>query len=97
MICQTADQVEMHHVRRIKDVRSGQKLDFFTTQMAGINRKQVGGTGVPHSVPLCKTHHIDWESFRERPRTICNWLQRVWEGFIFALLPVWNEITSNRE
>ena len=50
VICQTANQVEMHHVRRIQDLRSGRKLDFFTAQMAGINRKQV---------PLCKAHHID--------------------------------------
>lgn len=40
----------MHHVRHIKDLRNGKKLDFFAIQMAGINRKQV---------PLCKTHHID--------------------------------------
>lgn len=38
---------EMHHVRRIKELKS-RELDFYTTQMAAINRKQV---------PLCRTHH----------------------------------------
>jgi hypothetical protein len=40
----------MHHVRKIKDLKDrNTNLDFFTRQMAAINRKQV---------PLCKTHHI---------------------------------------
>lgn len=40
----------MHHVRKIRDLRNQKsKLDFFTRQMAAINRKQV---------PLCKAHHI---------------------------------------
>ena len=44
-------QVEMHHVRKVKDLKakaSSGKMDFFTMQMASINRKQV---------PLCRTHH----------------------------------------
>ena len=50
-ICGTSHQVEMHHVRKVKDLKAkaaGGKLDFFTMQMASINRKQV---------PLCRTHH----------------------------------------
>lgn len=40
----------MHHVRKIRDIRKpNSKLDFFTRQMAAINRKQV---------PLCKEHHV---------------------------------------
>jgi len=42
---------EMHHVRKVQDLRHKyrtKKIDFFTMQMAGINRKQV---------PLCKEHH----------------------------------------
>jgi len=41
----------MHHVRAIKDLRNPKLTgkDFFTRQMAAINRKQV---------PLCKDHHI---------------------------------------
>jgi hypothetical protein len=43
--------VEMHHVRKIRDMKSSKsKLDFYTRQMAAINRKQV---------PLCRTHHIE--------------------------------------
>jgi hypothetical protein len=41
----------MHHVRAIKDLKKKAKkkvLDFFTMQMAAINRKQV---------PLCSLHH----------------------------------------
>lgn len=39
---------EMHHVKRIKELKSRKHLDWFTMQMAAINRKQV---------PLCKDHH----------------------------------------
>lgn len=51
VICGSKDHVEMHHVRKIKDLKSKmnkKKMDFFTMQMASINRKQV---------PLCFTHH----------------------------------------
>lgn len=42
-------QVQMHHLRTIKQLkRKHQYLDWFTMQMAAINRKQV---------PLCKDHH----------------------------------------
>jgi len=45
-------KVEMHHVRRIRDLQQkyakGQ-IDFWTKQLAAINRKQV---------PLCKKHHM---------------------------------------
>jgi hypothetical protein len=43
---------EMHHIRKIKDLKQKRrkgKLDFFTMQMAAMNRKQV---------PLCKIHHV---------------------------------------
>jgi hypothetical protein len=43
---------EMHHVRKIADLKQKHrkgKMDFFTLQMAFINRKQV---------PLCKSHHV---------------------------------------
>lgn len=49
VICGTTDNVEMHHVRKIKDLRKpSSKLDFFSRQMAAINRKQI---------PLCRDHH----------------------------------------
>ena len=49
IICESKVDVEMHHVRKIRDLRDrNSKLDFYTRQMAAINRKQV---------PLCRTHH----------------------------------------
>ena len=42
---------EMHHIRQVSDIEQKYKkgkIDFFTKQMIGINRKQV---------PLCKEHH----------------------------------------
>jgi len=49
IICDQSENVEMHHVRKIRDLKDPNgKLDFFTRQMAAINRKQV---------PLCRTHH----------------------------------------
>ena len=52
IICGSTNQIEMHHVRKVKDLKNKVKrkeLDFFTTQMAAINRKQV---------PLCSAHHL---------------------------------------
>jgi group II intron reverse transcriptase/maturase len=50
VICGNTTDVEMHHVRQIRDMKNpNSKLDFFTRQMAAINRKQVA---------LCKDHHI---------------------------------------
>jgi group II intron reverse transcriptase/maturase len=39
---------EMHHVRKIRELKQRKHLDWFTFQMAAINRKQV---------PLCRDHH----------------------------------------
>ena len=42
VICGSTTDVEMHHVRKIRDLKNpSSKLDFFTRQMAAINRKQV--------------------------------------------------------
>lgn len=41
--------VQMHHVRKLRELRRRLHLDWFTMQMAAINRKQV---------PLCPTHHV---------------------------------------
>lgn len=50
IICKSSIGVEMHHVRKIRELRNKKSnLDFFTRQMAAINRKQV---------PLCREHHI---------------------------------------
>jgi group II intron reverse transcriptase/maturase len=51
IICGSSEHIEMHHIRKVKDLEkkaAGGKLDFFTTQMAAINRKQI---------PLCSFHH----------------------------------------
>jgi len=49
IICGSPESIEMHHVRQIRGLKNpNQKLDFYTRQMAAINRKQV---------PLCKFHH----------------------------------------
>jgi group II intron reverse transcriptase/maturase len=49
IICGKTDDVEMHHIRKIRDLKKPtSKLDFFSRQMAAINRKQI---------PLCKDHH----------------------------------------
>ena len=57
---------EMHHVRQIKDLKSkyrNDSMDFWTLQLAAINRKQI---------PLCREHHMalhhDTLSGEERTR-----------------------------
>jgi hypothetical protein len=50
LICNKSP-AEMHHVRKIsnlEDKYKNKKLDFWTLQMAAINRKQI---------PLCREHH----------------------------------------
>jgi len=49
VLCGAKQEVEMHHVKKIRELRKKPKLDFFTRQMAAINRKQI---------PLCRDHHI---------------------------------------
>jgi hypothetical protein len=39
---------EMHHVRKLRELEQGKHLDWFTFQMAPINRKLV---------PLCRDHY----------------------------------------
>lgn len=51
LVCEETPS-EMHHVRKIKDLKSrydSGDIDFWTLQMAAINRKQI---------PLCKIHHL---------------------------------------
>lgn len=49
-VCGADSQIEMHHLRSIKDLRDpkGKNKDWFTRALIGINRKQV---------PLCRVHH----------------------------------------
>ena len=51
VICGATSNIEMHHIRQVSDIKQKlkkSKIDFFTMQTIGINRKQV---------PLCKEHH----------------------------------------
>lgn len=50
LVCGSSS-VEMHHVRQIRDLKNKEKagtFDFWTLQLAAINRKQI---------PLCRLHH----------------------------------------
>jgi retron-type reverse transcriptase len=48
IICGSTDNIQAHHLKKIKDLKKKMELDFFNAQMAAINRKQV---------PLCPEHH----------------------------------------
>lgn len=51
VICGTTRHIEMHHIRKVRDLKSKlrkKNTDFFTFQMAAINRKRA---------PLCPEHH----------------------------------------
>lgn len=51
VICGSTKHIEMHHIRKVRDLKSKlrkKNTDFFSLQMAAINRKQV---------PLCAEHH----------------------------------------
>ena len=51
VICGSTKHVEMHHIRKVRDIKSKlrkKNTDFFSLQMAAINRKQI---------PLCAEHH----------------------------------------
>ena len=66
IMCGNTVDVEMHHVRKIRDLKNpNSKLDFFGRQMAAINRKQV---------PLCKDHHIRLHNntWTDKERSIFN-------------------------
>ena len=50
-VCGSHESVKMRHVRKIKDLKNkatDKKINFFTAQMASINRKQI---------PLCTIHY----------------------------------------
>jgi hypothetical protein len=48
-ICQSTDNVEMHHVRAIRKTSEKIKHDYFTAMMSRMNRKQI---------PVCRDCHI---------------------------------------
>lgn len=50
-ICQTSEDIQMHHVRKLKDSSKAIKTDYMISMMSRINRKQI---------PICKTCHIKY-------------------------------------
>jgi len=55
VICETEKDIEMHHVRKIRDLKNPQTMgkDFLIRQMMAINRKQI---------PICKEHHLKYHN-----------------------------------
>jgi hypothetical protein len=49
--CGTIENIEIHHVRKLRDSSKAIKADWLTTMMSRMNRKQI---------PLCKTCHINY-------------------------------------
>ena len=66
VVCGSMKNIEMHHIRKTQDIRKDARINknhnWFKTQMAAINRKQV---------PLCRFHHerLHSNSFSLEERT----------------------------
>lgn len=50
-LCGSLENIEIHHVRKLKDSSRAIKMDYLTAMMSRMNRKQI---------PLCKSCHINW-------------------------------------
>jgi group II intron reverse transcriptase/maturase len=50
-VCGTAENIEMHHVRKLRDSTRAIKMDYMTSMMSRMNRKQI---------PICRTCHIKY-------------------------------------
>lgn len=50
-VCDTAENIEMHHVRKLRDSTRAIKMDYLTSMMSRMNRKQI---------PICKPCHIKY-------------------------------------
>ena len=50
LVCESNENIEIHHVRKLRDSSKSIKNDYFTAMMSRMNRKQV---------PLCKRCHIN--------------------------------------
>lgn len=44
-ICGSSENIEMHHVRKLRDSSRAIKLDYMTSMMSRMNRKQI---------PICR-------------------------------------------
>jgi len=50
-ICGDTQNIEMHHVRKLRDSSRAIKKDFLTAMMSRMNRKQI---------PICRSCHIKY-------------------------------------
>ena len=50
-ICGTYQEIEIHHVRKLKDSSRAIKMDYMTSMMSRMNRKQI---------PICRYCHIKY-------------------------------------
>jgi len=50
-ICDTSENIEMHHVRKLRDSSKAIKKDYLTSMMSRMNRKQI---------PMCRSCHIKY-------------------------------------
>ena len=57
--CGSTDNIEVHHVRKLRDSSKAIKADWLTSMMSRMNRKQI---------PLCKTCHSDYHRGRLSPK-----------------------------
>lgn len=49
LACESTSNVEMHHVRKLRSTTERIKMDYFTSLMSRMNRKQI---------PLCRPCHV---------------------------------------
>jgi nicotine oxidoreductase len=50
-VCQSPANIEMHHVRKLKDSSKAIKTDYMTSMMSRMKRKQI---------PICRSCHIKY-------------------------------------
>jgi len=50
-VCKSTKEIQAHHVRKLRDSTKKIKMDYLTSMMSRMNRKQI---------PLCKTCHLNY-------------------------------------
>jgi hypothetical protein len=50
-VCKNPENIEMHHVRKLRDSSRAIKMDYMTSMMSRMNRKQI---------PICRSCHIKY-------------------------------------
>jgi len=51
IVCGSFEKIEMHHVRKLRDSSRAIKMDYMTSMMSRMNRKQI---------PICRSCHIKY-------------------------------------